>query len=103
MTIDQLTQFGVVYRAIREVGTQREQDNDRTMRLGGGGHQQIEEVAPIILRWGLSEEFLELVYQQHHFCPRSFCELRGKQVQTARCVVFQVFTNPSQALVGQKL
>ena len=31
MTIDQLAQFGVVYRAIREVCTKREQDNDRAI------------------------------------------------------------------------
>src|SRR6266487_2658635 len=101
--LHKLVQLWIAHRAVVEIGTQREQDDDRTTRLGAGSHQQIKEVTPLILRRRLGEQFLELVYQQHYFCPWSLRKLGGKQVQTTRRVVFQILANRFQALVGQVL
>src|SRR6266705_1702810 len=103
VTRDELTQRWIGQRSIIKIGSQREQDDDRAVRLGDGGHQQIKEVTPLILRSRLGEEFLELVHQQNHSCPLSLYELRGEQVQTTRRVIFQVFPDRLQALVREVL
>src|SRR5260370_35160745 len=83
---DELTQRWIGQRAIIEVGTQREQDDDRTVRLGDGRDQQIKEVTPPIFCTFLGEQFLALISQNHPFGPRSLCSLSAQQVQTTPAI-----------------
>ena len=60
-------QCWVGHRAVVEVSTQRQDDDERTTWLGYCRHQQVNEAPPFFFRRRLCEEFLELVNQQQGF------------------------------------
>ena len=64
MTLDQVTQFGIVHRPVREVGSQGQEDDERATWLGDGSQEQFDEASSLVFILGLRKEFLELIHKK---------------------------------------
>ena len=75
MGFDQPAQFGVVHSSIIEVSTKGYNYDGGTLRLGDSVHQQFNEVLPLLFSDRLSEDFLELINEEHHSRFRPLCQV----------------------------
>ncbi len=68
LLFDEAAEFRVVHRPVVEVATQRQNEQQRSTRLGTRSDEEVDEVLPFQFVGRLREEFFELIDDEDNFC-----------------------------------
>src|SRR5216683_1830742 len=66
MCLYQTIEFRVLHQSVVEIGSQCQENDERTSRFCGSGQQQVDEASPLVFGFRLRKEFLKLIYEQYH-------------------------------------